>query len=75
MYLYIRKKWQQQQPDKLGMSKGISPVRVVILAFALIIISVSFFFLLHLFASVKDKGNLLKKLILFYVYKEKLVPE
>lgn len=30
------------EPDKLGMSKGISPVRVVILAGALII-SVSFF--------------------------------
>jgi hypothetical protein len=42
--VHTRKKWQQ--PDKLGMSEGISPVRVVILAsaFALVIISVSFFF-------------------------------
>lgn len=47
MYTPAKKKWQQ--PDKLGMSKGISPVRVVILALLLLLLLFWFhFFLLSL---------------------------
>lgn len=73
MYIRPEKMAAKQQPDKLGMSKGISPVRSCCYACFCSYYYFGFILSAVAFASVKDKGNLLKKLILFYVYKKKLL--